>query len=103
MSNSEERTRRRFSKLGRVLLIVGTTMTVAGALGAALFSAGRPGDGIWVSGACYALGGLVYRPSTWERLSIEYLPQQTPMGGHLLALAATGTLWHVTVRPLLFG
>ena len=86
-----------------MFLVIGIIMTIAGTLSVALFDPGRPGQGIWVSGAIYAVGSLMYRPSTWGRLSIEYLPQQTPMGGHLLALAATGTLWHVTARPLLFG
>jgi len=86
-----------------MFLVVGTVMTIAGTLSVALFDPGRQGHGIWVSGAIYAFSGLMYRPSTWERLSIEYLPQQTPMSGHLLALAATGTSWHVTARPLLFG
>jgi len=100
---SEERTRRVCSKIGRAFLGVAAVTVVAGLLSVALLDAGRAGDGIVVSGVCYGLGGLSFRPATWERLSIPFLPQRTPMAGILLTVAATGTLWTVSIRPLLVG
>jgi len=103
MSNSKERTRRICSQLGLMFIIIGITMTVFGSIITVLFNVGQIGDGLWVSGMYYALSGLVYHPSTWESLPIPFYPQRTPMMGILLTLAATGTLWHATLLPLLFG
>jgi len=86
-----------------MFLAIGTGMAVIGGGSIVLFDTGRPADGLLFAGGFYIVGGAIYHPSTWSRLQIEYLPQQTPMAGHILIVASTGSLWHVTIRPLLFG
>ena len=48
------------------------------------------------------MGGLAFRPSTWERLSYPFYPQRTPMIGILLVVSATGALW-IVLTDMLFG
>ena len=100
MAWSEERTRRVFSRVGLAFLVVAAVTIVVGLLSAVLL--GGVGRRIAVSGFYYALGGLAFRPSTWERLSYPFYPQRTPMIGILLVVSATGALW-IVLTDVLFG
>lgn len=100
MAWSEERTERVCSRVGGAFLVVAAVTVVGGLLSAALMDVS--GGRVAASGVYYALGGLAFRPSTWERLSYPFYPQRTPVIGILLVVVATGSLWTV-VGPVLFG
>ena len=99
MAWSEERTRRVCSRVGLAFLVVAAVTIVVGLLSVVLLGGPRR---IVVSGFYYALGGLAFRPSTWERLSYPFYPQRTPMIGILLVVSATWALW-IVLTDVLFG
>ena len=98
MTNSEERTRRIWSKVGMVFLVVAAVTVVIGLLSMLLLDEG--GARIVAGGFHYALAGLVFRPSTWERVSYPFYPQRTPMMGILIVVFTTMALWEVVVNIL---
>ena len=98
MSNSEERARRIWSKVGMVFLVIAAVTVAIGLLSIVLLDGG--GVRIVAGGFHYALAGLIFRPSTWERVSYPFLPQRTPMMGILIVVFTTMALWEVVVNIL---
>lgn len=83
----ESRTRRVCSRIGVWFVCAALPVGLGAIVALALDAPG--GRSLFGATVFYVLGGMAFRPSTWERIHVEFLPQQTPMAGILLVAVGT--------------